>query len=57
MRVYKFLGPLHPLTPLILRQYSGPTNTAYNDTALYSYVACTYSEKWWISIVMEKSDE
>jgi hypothetical protein len=41
----------------ILRQYSGPTHIAYNDNALYSYVAFTYGGKWWISVVMEKCDD
>jgi hypothetical protein len=41
----------------VLRQYSGPTHIAFNDTALYSYVACRYGGKWWIGVVMGKSDD
>jgi hypothetical protein len=37
--------------------HSGLNHTAYTDIALYSYVVCTYSEKWWTGVVMEKSDD
>jgi hypothetical protein len=54
MRVFQIPGSSIFFDTCVLRQYSGPIHTTYNDNALYSYVACTYGGKWWICVVMRK---
>jgi hypothetical protein len=56
MRVLSFWFK-YILWHICVKQYSRTTHIVYNDIPLYSYVACTYGGKWWISVGMEKSGD